>query len=88
MDWLVIVGSYLSLSVALVGVKAKQSGGSSCTASIPQQIKSHLPGLDMYGQTNLIKPPALNQQPPLLLNPTNMSSKTCSRLRVCLNLVY
>jgi hypothetical protein len=25
MDWLVIVGSYLSLSIALIGVKAKQS---------------------------------------------------------------
>ena len=76
MDWLVIVGSYLSLSVALVGVKAKQSGGSSATP-MPQQIKSHLTGLDIYAQTNNIKSPALNQQPPLLLNPTNLSSKIC-----------
>lgn len=26
MDWLVVVGSYLSVSLALIGVKAKQSG--------------------------------------------------------------
>ena len=39
MDWLVIVGSYLSLSIALIGVKAKQSATPSTLSNTTNSIQ-------------------------------------------------
>ena len=41
MDWLVIVGSYLSLSIALIGVKAKQSATPTLNTSSNNIIVNH-----------------------------------------------